>query len=409
MLNQAAHSTRKQKALERLSKRERITLLPYALILAIGFTLLAIWLGINAADFRGHTLITIALEERGELVSSHIVFQLLIIALRRLLPTDALTSYLFSGALIIAWSYALLGILCYEVFKRALQETVKPLIKVQAARFALAMLIIWLLNAITILVAFDWYWGYIVMNAHHSATTTLIKPMSLGLLLFAVHALRTTRSAWIIVLSAAVLCIITTFAKPNYTIALYPALVLVCIWQLWRGQASQINWRLMVFGLLLPMTLVLVFQFVWQTGNRTPLEIAPFKVAGYYGSLWTLPIKVLLSLVLPLYVTVAYWRTARHDRAVMLSWLTLALAYVPYLLLAEGGEGRIWRDANFIWGPQVAGFLLFVVTAAHLLRQAGENRKYRIALVLFGLHTLFGILPLILYFSGLPYYVVLGI
>src|SRR5690606_10371708 len=95
---------------------------------------------------------------------------------------------------------------------------------------------------------------------YHNPTIVLLKPLALGLFLYAVGVFSAqghfhTRGAWA---AAFVLTVLCGLAKPNYLIVLLPTLGLVTVYRLLKKQ--PVNWPLLL-SIALPAVVLLGLQF----------------------------------------------------------------------------------------------------------------------------------------------------
>ncbi len=237
------------------------------------------------------------------------------------------------------------------------------------------------------------YFGYIGLASYHNPTVHLLRPFALASFFFALRAFARPRSpAWMVVLSA--LCMLAgMLVKPNYAIALLPALGVLTLWFVWRRRT--LDWWMLLAGQVLPALAVLAFQALliyWvPEANHAGVMISPFGVE----SLWSgyLPLKFLLSILFPLAAALLTWPRLHEDSGLQLAWLAFFFAVLQLYFLAESGPR--YREANFRWGAQVALFLLFAVSLKEVLRMALAQelaRSRRLALsALYLLHLLAGI------------------
>ncbi len=392
-----------------LHRDERTPMLIYLLLLVLGFSLLAVWLSALSGDFQLHWWFAYELAHGVPPDTPHMLYQVLLIAVKMLLPGGLIT-YLQASAVVTALAYASMVLTCYHLFVGVLRQTDKPQPAVQAARLALAMMFVGPFNLITGLLSQDYYWGYVVANAHHNPTSTLLKPMALLLFLGVLRAFvppqedqtpQSARISPILIAALTVLGVVSSFAKPNFTIALLPALVLFGAWWL-LVRRGTLRWGLLL-SLGISLGLIVVLQSVLQVNTRGGIELAPLRVAGFFDSPVTLLFKVLLSLVFPLFVTAAYFPQARRDTGLLLAWLSFGCAYVPYLLFSEPISGN-WLHGNFIWGPQITAFILCIMSTRLLAQQPGKTRAYRASLLLLLVHVLCGALLLLLFIQGFSYF-----
>ena len=80
----------------------------------------------------------------------------------------------------------------------------------------------------------------------------------------------------------------------------------------------------------------------------------------------------------------------------LLAWGGLAIAVLQYVLLAETGE--TFPDQNWIWGSNVAMYLLFLVSARLFVSQ-GRSWRFNLVALVFSLHV----------GTGLYYYIKLAV
>lgn len=209
------------------------------------------------------------------------------------------------------------------------------------------------------------YLGQIATNVWHNPTTVLVVPLSI-ILFGRVLALRaqfcSRNAAWLsLVLMSSVL------AKPNYVLALAPAMVITGIGGLVHGPwRSEHGWARMLGGLLLvaiPTGSVLAWQFhmAYAADDGSRIVVAPLSVWHMLSD--NVARSLLVSLVFPI-VHIMSFPSALRKMDVQLAWLTLVIAVAQAAFLAEDGPRA--DHANFFWGSYVANYILFLVCAADL-------------------------------------------
>jgi hypothetical protein len=208
------------------------------------------------------------------------------------------------------------------------------------------------------------------------------------------------RANWGTVALAALVTFLSLQAKPAYTMALLPVLVLaVPVW--YWGWHRPVDWRLLIGGCLLVAVPMLALQylgvFVDENANvESSVLIAPFL---YYQSVneatLLLPLKWLLSLAFPIAVTLGHWAQARRDGALLLAWAVTGMGIFQMVLLAESGENLPF--GNFTWGAQYAVFVLFVLALCFWLqrRWSGDRHLSGVYAALFAAHGVFGIIAFV--------------
>jgi len=249
------------------------------------------------------------------------------------------------------------------------------------------------------------YLGYIGVNVYHNPTVIILKPLALLLFLWTAHLLSRSGRQEVrrpLALVAA-LSVLSSLAKPNYGLALVPATILVVAVRWWRGRPTRL--ASVAWGLIVPTALALAWQYHVTTSDpslglqeslRVTLE--PFRVMGHRADrLW---LRFVLSILFPAAVYVIYLPASRGDRRLGLAWVVFATSLPYAYLLAESGGNAF--AGNFLWGSQVALFILFVVSALFVARRASlglrlrrrrrrEGVRLAVCLLAFSLHVASGI------------------
>jgi hypothetical protein len=227
------------------------------------------------------------------------------------------------------------------------------------------------------------YLGQIAPTIWHNSTTVLVMPVVV--LLFAAS------SRWLIAANtrnAALtsgLCVLSAVIKPSYAIALLPVLV---PWYCSVALAAGVSFRRLaghVATLVGPVIGVLLVQWL-LIADYTAITIAPFGVWALYSPN---PLaSLLLSLAFPLAVSLLYRDCWRGNIALGLAWAVFAAALMEFILLAE--EGVRFNHANFLWGPCMALYLVFLTCADAFFRETMSPR-FLLALTLFSAHLASGL------------------
>lgn len=242
------------------------------------------------------------------------------------------------------------------------------------------------------------YFGYFPANVLHSPTTVLARPLSLALFIVVAGALgraaapRAGRAAAL----AALLTVLGVLAKPNFVLCLVPALALMSLADERTRRAKGL-----VLAVALPAGVLLAGQawltFATPALARAEIAVAPF---GYLfrqmpDSAWLLAFKLVFSVLFPLAVVLADPRGAAGDTGLKLAWAAFAVGVLQAYLLAETGMRR--DHGNFLWGAQIAAFVLFAASARTLAAQAlgrGSGRdwiRWSLPVVLLAVHAAIGI------------------
>jgi hypothetical protein len=344
-------------------------------------------------DYVGHRNLAVEFKNHLTLYHPHFLLQALVAAVDVLLPGDT------ERAMIVA------VLLAYA----AIAATVSRVVLSRTSSTAIALTLtfaVLLASSAAFLFPLDrhLYYGYIPANVFHSPTMVVLKPLALVSFGYATATLWPKEGEnarnWI---ACALLTLACALAKPSYTVCILPALAVVAVKR--AAFRSQIDWRLLILGFALPALATLAFQYYWtfsdsQIPGTIPgakhIVFAPLAVMKRYSS-W-LAVKLLLSLLFPLSVLAINLRRAREDSALMLAWVLFAVGAGIGYLLAESGPRMI--HGNMLWSAQIAIFILFVQSAAHIAAYFGgalttsTQAERRRAMASFGcllLHTTFGI------------------
>jgi hypothetical protein len=210
------------------------------------------------------------------------------------------------------------------------------------------------------------YFGYIGMASYHNPTVHLLRPFALLSFYFSLRAFRVPKNpAWMVLLASAVM-FAGMLAKPNYGIALIPAVGVMTLWFLWKKR--PLDWWMIILGQVVPFILCLAAQavliYISKDADAAGVIIAPFVVESYWSSY--LPVKFLLSILFPLVVLLYNWRSIQKSDEMIMAWLAFFFSVVQLYLLAEDG-GRI-VDGNFRWGAQVTLLILFATSLRSVIQ-----------------------------------------
>jgi hypothetical protein len=184
------------------------------------------------------------------------------------------------------------------------------------------------------------------------------------------------------------LCLLSALIKPNYVIAFLPVWLALYVWK--AAVRDRLRWRdaaahaLIVAG---PIAVVLVAQALLVSSYmQTRVILAPFAVWSLYSP--NLPASLLLSVAFPAAILLFYRERWRGHNGFVVAWLVFAVALVEFALFAEAGPR--FTHANFAWGPFMALFLVFLVSAQLFFKRPIAPRDWP-ALLLFLMHLGSGI------------------
>jgi hypothetical protein len=116
-------------------------------------------------------------------------------------------------------------------------------------------------------------------------------------------------------------------------------------------------------------------------------------------------LKLVMSLLFPLTVAVAYFQQVKSSRLMQLSWINLAVGAAYMYLFYE--DGNRFLHANFTWNGEIALFVLYAVSGIIFLKQWFINAESRapgsrewLVLAIFCLHLICGVFWYYLHVGG---------
>lgn len=337
----------------------------FGAILTNGFTT-----GEAFGDFAVHNERAARLAAGGRLEMPHPLYHSLVVALHALLPR---TDFGTAGLLVVVAAQVLLVLAVYAALRSGLGPGARrsPL---AAAALALPLCLVAPIYVLT-RGRRQRYFGYVYPNTFHSPTMILLRPLALGLFVACAAVLSDRRAPAALLATLTVAC---GLAKPNYLICLVPALLLMAIAD--RAPGASGRWRALTAYVLAPAVILLALQawFTLATDRMRPSELAwaPLAVIASYvpDRLPLIAAKLLLSILFPLTVLLAFPGELRREPALRLAWLAFAIGAVYSYGFVELGP-RL-ADGNFLWCGQVTLFVLFVASARTLLGLTPDWPRY---------------------------------
>ncbi len=345
-------------------------------------------------DYRAHARTAHQWMEEGRPQASHFLFHALSIAVVRLIPS---LDFGDAGIMVGVTSWALLGLLVFEVVKRyAFRSSAPAPAFVISTVIAFSLIIIAPVTIFTVS-SFNLVHGYLSPTSYHNPTITLLRPLALLLFIILVRTISFGGERASAYLSLTTLSVAATLAKPSYTICILPALVLLAGLRQLAGQPNHL--RMLGIAFILPASAVLAWQFSYTFAgqNASHLVFAPLAVMAEKSSF--LAVKYLLSIAFPACVYLLFFSSASRRVDLNLAWLAFAIATAYSYLLAESGKQA--SHGNWVWSAQITLFVLFVSSVVFLLRQAklesedsagGISGKTLVCTVVYSLHLTSGLL-----------------
>lgn len=334
------------------------------------------------------------------------LFQILVVWVRFLLPVrvfaalspsfkELLDSTInqYAAIVLMVLAVAATSIIVYNRFK----EAWKGLTVGRSSKIAILTLSVLVMGPIFIFsIPNRMYFGYVYPNPWHNPTYLLLRLFAL-MVFFLTSRVLYKKASIGDVLAAAVLILLATKAKPNFTLIFLPALAIYGLmhWQ----RLKELNWWYVIVGLGLPALGVLAAQYyiTYSGGDVDQILFRPLRIFVYFvTNIPTAALYFLLSILFPLMVTIKYWRETKNERSFILAWLAFALG--TFLALGFMEKVNI-GSLNFWWGSMIGLFILNVETVV----QAGKVGLFsatfkdkdideRVILIVFALQVLCGLI-----------------
>ena len=173
-----------------------------------------------------------------------------------------------------------------------------------------------------------------------------------------------------------VILTITTAAKPNFFLAVTPAMLVFLIIDL-AGKKAPLR-RLVMFGsAVLPSFAVMILQnrALFNAGaGGNGIVIAPGKAMGAHTGY--LLIVSVLSIAFPLMMLLLHIKEIFKNRYLLFAWLCAGCGYMEYFLFSEKGARDM--DANFSWGYAFTIILIFGISLVLWINDLKDIKKKNI-------------------------------
>ena len=359
-------------------------------------------------EYDDHIIAAIRMVQEQRIVLPHFLFQLLTIFHHYLLsflnlPTDNITG--INKPLPYDWAFSALIVMIevYVSINLLLAYHLKKILKNQFTYSEnIAYCIAFGLSVATPIFLFApidglFYLGYLTPSTIYIIPTQVLSKLpSLALFLLSPLFFTQNKNAKIL-WTIALLVILSGLAKPNWLLVMLPALGIISFIKLFKKQ--DINW-LALSVLLIASFIVLGWQYYFKFFDLTTptyrsqiIITAPFEVMNYYSDF--IFIKIILSILFPLYVTLFFWKSVKDDFLFSYGWLLflIGLIFTGFL-----GESDPWKMAgNFAWCGQIACFMLFVSAASVFFSKCFVNyqkdkKKNIVGIIFFLAHVICGLI-----------------
>ena len=216
------------------------------------------------------------------------------------------------------------------------------------------------------------YMGMHTSSIWHNSTYLLMKWMGLLVIYIYVRLERNiakelTAESYLYFL---IVMTLTTAAKPNFFLAVSPAMLIFLIADIVKKKAPLS--RLLLFASsVIPSFFVMYFQnsalYSANAGDNR-ISIAPGRAMSVHTG-YLIPVCI-LSIAFPLMVLVMNIGKLKKDPVLLFAWIAAGTGFLQYFLFSE--EGARNMDANFSWGYAFTIILIFGVSLIYWCRDVKD-------------------------------------
>jgi hypothetical protein len=238
------------------------------------------------------------------------------------------------------------------------------------------------------------YFGYLAPTIYNIPTQPLLKMMTIAVFMFT-PSIAEKKASPVKLIAISLFIVLNGLSKPNFLIIMLPALAVLTTWRVARKKTINLPTIIcMICSAALVLAWQYYFKFVNPDGRIYESSITfttPFEVWDHVTGF--VPLKFVLSIVFPIYVIVAYWKSAISSIEMQYSWLLFTFGAIFSAFLAETGPQKY--AGNFIWSGEVAVFVLFFVSTKFLFsrpRTTSHSSRFKTAVVLLSIHVFCGII-----------------
>lgn len=200
-----------------------------------------------------------------------------------------------------------------------------------------------------------------------------------------------------------VVMLLSTMAKPSYTIVHMGAVGLIMIFRLCKNKWKTFRQTLFLGFCYVPTIIDLLYQYISEftggalVGEEQGIGIGIFRVWGKYSD--NIPLALVLAGAFPLAVLIIHRKEIKSDTQYRFSWQIYLVGLIMALILYEKGYSE--SHCNFMWGYECGLFMVFFCGVIKMLTdtmdviKAETSMKRALLLivewVLLALHTIMGL------------------
>lgn len=245
----------------------------------------------------------------------------------------------------------------------------------------------------------------LTVNNFHSPTYNQMEPFSIGAMICLVPLLKSLREKpdGRILALFAVLCALSTYAKPSFLFCMAPALLVFLIVDFIITRAKNIKNEVLVGVCVLPGVAVALYQSTLLFDENARIIFAPVLnwLTNGMGIIEGLPRAGVFALAVLLLYGVKY----RKKQWFVFSYAVCAVSIAEYLALMETGDRA--EHGNLAWGAHIGLFFALLAGVGVLLNERKNRKDARLwlcaALLLW--HVASGAIYYGLVFSGAGFWI----
>ncbi len=203
---------------------------------------------------------------------------------------------------------------------------------------------------------------------------------------------------------------LTTAAKPNFFLAVTPAMFVFLVADLIQKKAPAKKLFFLASSII-PSIAVMLYQnkALFNAGaGGNGIEIVPGRAMSAHTG-YLIPVSI-LSIAFPLMILLLHIKEIFKNRYMLFAWMCAGCGYMQYFLFSEKGSRNM--DANFSWGYAFTIILIFgisLITWLDDIRNIKEDKSVirkaylGVSTLVLGYHAYCGVLFFIRLCMGISY------
>jgi|GEM_PF-3270809 len=252
-------------------------------------------------------------------------------------------------------------------------------------------------------------------NTYHSPTMIVMRMFAVWLFVTIISIpAKWSKRVILYLLAIIILLLLASFSKPNYTLVIVPAYLVLMVLNFVRYRQVKLNTILVLVTLIITASVALGWQYFAVFSDESTNIIASERseiLVQWFGlyTTWESPpqkavVEWFVSLIFPIAVYLLYLKKAWKDDALNLSWIALCGAIAMAVLFIEVPRTD---HGNFVWGTRITTLITFGVSASFLIRQPEiwtwqalkSDWRFWICAMLFIVHVVHYIIAIIQFYG----------